>query len=52
VTAESFIKKIIAAHHYKPEYKIKADVVLIKATENYTKLQEDYGLTEVIFFIK
>lgn len=46
-TANSFIKKIIAAHHYKPSTKINADVMLIKPTENYAKLQEDYGLTDV-----
>ncbi|CAO1363317.1 unnamed protein product [Diamesa hyperborea] len=47
ITANSFIKKIIAAHHYKPTSKINADVLLIKPTENYAKLQNDYGLKDL-----
>lgn len=47
MTAKSFLKKLLAAHHYKPIGKINANVLLIKPTENYAKLQNDYGLTEV-----
>lgn len=47
MTAKSFLKKIFAAHHYKPVTKINADVLLIKPTENYAKLTNDYGLNEV-----
>jgi len=39
--------KLIAAHNYKPMGKINANTLLIKPTENYTKLQNDYGLNEV-----
>lgn len=46
-TAISFVKKIVAGHLYKPEHKINANVALIKPTENYAKLQGDYGLSEV-----
>lgn len=47
VTAKSFLKKIFAAHHYKPTNKVNADVLLFKPSENYAKLTEDYGLREV-----
>jgi len=48
VTAKSFLMKLIAAHNYKPMGKINANTLLIKPTENYTKLQNDYGLNELI----
>jgi fatty acid synthase, animal type len=48
MTANSFLRKLFAAHHYKPMGKINANVLLIKPTENYAKLEHDYGLTEVI----
>lgn len=41
--------KLIAAHNYKPMGKINANTILIKPTENYTKLANDYGLNEVSF---
>lgn len=47
MTAKSFLKKLLAAHHYKPMGKINANVLLIKPTENYAKLQNDYGLGDV-----
>lgn len=47
MTASSFLKKIVAAHTYKPMSKIEANVLLIKPTENYAKLKDDYGLSEV-----
>jgi hypothetical protein len=47
VTAKSFLKKLLAAHIYRPAGKIDANVLLIKPTENYAKLSNDYGLTEV-----
>lgn len=46
-TAESFVHKIVAGHLYKPTSKISAPVKLVKPTENYAKLQGDYGLSEV-----
>lgn len=43
-----FYKKLYAAHHYKPERKLQtANVTLVKPTENYVKLGDDYGLSEV-----
>lgn len=46
--AEIFYKKLYAAHHYKPERKLTTvHVTLVKPTENYVKLSEDYGLAEV-----
>lgn len=47
--ALSFYKKLLAAHNYKPESKVKSNVTLIKPTENYAKLSTDYGLSEVNF---
>lgn len=46
-TAESFVHKIVAGHLYKPTSKISAPVKLVKPTENYAKLQGDYGLSEL-----
>ena len=46
-TAKSFVGKIVASHMYKPASKIKATVKLVKPTENYAKLQGDYGLSDV-----
>uniref|UniRef100_W4VRN6 Fatty acid synthase n=1 Tax=Corethrella appendiculata TaxID=1370023 RepID=W4VRN6_9DIPT len=47
VTAVSFVKKIFAGHLYKPNNKIDANVVLVKPSENYAKLQGDYGLSDL-----
>jgi len=41
------LKKLLAAHYYKPTEKINADILLIKPTENYAKLENDYGLSNV-----
>lgn len=46
-TAKSFVQKIVANHWYKPSSKINAPVNLVKPTENYAKLQGDYGLSEL-----
>jgi hypothetical protein len=46
-SATSFYKKLLAAHLYKTEAKINAKTLLLKPTENYAKLKEDYGLSEV-----
>uniref|UniRef100_A0A182QS29 Fatty acid synthase n=1 Tax=Anopheles farauti TaxID=69004 RepID=A0A182QS29_9DIPT len=46
-TAKSFVGKIVASHMYKPASKIKATVKLVKPTENYAKLQGDYGLSDL-----
>ena len=47
VTAKTFLKKVFAAHFYKPTNKINADILLFKPTENYAKLAKDYGLNDV-----
>jgi hypothetical protein len=47
MTAKSFLRKIFAAHHYKPVNKVNAETLLIKPTENYAKLADDYGLSDV-----
>lgn len=50
-TAKCFYQKLVAADSYKPaKSKINANIVLVKPTENYTKLGEDYGLSEVSYF--
>ncbi|XP_050089071.1 fatty acid synthase [Anopheles aquasalis] len=46
-TARSFVGKIVASHMYKPSSKISANVKLVKPTENYAKLQGDYGLSDL-----
>lgn len=46
-TAKSFVGKIVASHMYKPSSKINATVKLVKPTENYAKLQGDYGLSDL-----
>lgn len=46
-TAKSFVHKIVAGHLYKPSSKINAAVRLVKPSENYAKLQGDYGLSEL-----
>lgn len=50
MTAKSFLKKLFAAHHYRPNNKVNADILLIKPTENYSKLPNDYGLKDVSSF--
>lgn len=52
--AVTFYRKLKAAHLYKPERKLAAsNVTLFKPTENYVKLDADYGLSEVsCFFMK
>lgn len=46
--ALAFYKKLYAAHTYKPERKLTStNVTLVKPTENYVKLADDYGLSEV-----
>lgn len=39
----------MAALKYKPTGKVSCEVILVKPTENYAKLEEDYGLSEVFF---
>lgn len=51
-TANCFYKKLVAADSFKMSNKVKCNVTLIKPTENYAKLEEDYGLTEVRFNFK
>ncbi|XP_055919370.1 fatty acid synthase [Eupeodes corollae] len=45
--AITFWKKLSAADAFEAKRKVKCHVTLIKPTENYAKLEEDYGLSEV-----
>ncbi|KAJ3657154.1 hypothetical protein Zmor_016179 [Zophobas morio] len=45
--AASFFYKVVAANKYQPKFKFKGKVTLIKATENYIDVGNDYGLSEV-----
>ncbi|XP_044766742.1 fatty acid synthase-like [Coccinella septempunctata] len=45
--ASSFFNKLVAADKYKPKSKFTGQVTLLKATDNYVQLGEDYGLSEV-----
>lgn len=51
-TASSFYKKLLAAHNYQTESKINAKTLLFKPTENYAKLEDDYGLSKVRLLIQ
>ncbi|XP_063914245.1 fatty acid synthase-like [Zophobas morio] len=45
--AARFFYKVVAANKYQPKSKFKGKVTLIKATENYIDVGNDYGLSEV-----
>lgn len=45
--AASFYYKLAASDKYSVTQKLQCDVTLIKPTENYSKLELDYGLNEV-----
>ncbi|XP_054742931.1 fatty acid synthase [Anastrepha obliqua] len=45
--AASFYYKLAASDKYAVTRKLQCDVTLIKPTENYSKLEVDYGLSEV-----
>ena len=45
--AARFFYKVVAANKYQPKSKFKGKVTLIRATENYIDVGNDYGLSEV-----
>ncbi|XP_060535886.1 fatty acid synthase [Cylas formicarius] len=45
--ALSFYQKLKAADQYKPSGKFKGAVTLVKASDNYVQIDEDYGLSQV-----
>ncbi|XP_041987847.1 fatty acid synthase [Aricia agestis] len=45
--AESFYRKLVVAHEYKPARRLRAPVTLFSASDNYVALADDYGLSEV-----
>lgn len=45
--ASSFYYKLVAADKYKPSAHFNGPVTLIKASDNYVQLGNDYGLSEV-----
>nr|CAI5827465.1 unnamed protein product [Callosobruchus analis] len=45
--ATSFYGKLSAADKYKPSGKFNGHVTLVKASDNYVQMGEDYGLSEV-----
>ena len=47
--AESFFFKLTAADQYQPTGRFSGTVSLIKAKDNFMKLSDDYGLSEVSF---
>lgn len=49
--ASFFCMKLMAALKYKPTGKVSCEVTLVKPSENYAKLEEDYGLSEVFLFL-
>lgn len=44
-----FYKKLRAANMYKSSSKYNGPITLIKAKDNFVSLNNDYGLSEVIF---
>ncbi|TMW54903.1 hypothetical protein DOY81_000136, partial [Sarcophaga bullata] len=44
--ATAFYKKLLAADTYVPSAKVSCEVTLVKPTENYSQLENDYGLSE------
>ncbi|XP_047503403.1 fatty acid synthase [Pieris napi] len=47
VAAESFYRKLVAGHAYRPRGKVRAPVALFTARDNYVELAADYGLGAV-----
>lgn len=47
LAVKSFIQKLKIGDKYKPEGKLKANTVLIRATEVWFSLERDYGLNKV-----
>lgn len=45
--AESLYFKLVAADQYKATTRFNGPVVLVKASENYVQMGEDYGLSQV-----
>lgn len=45
-----FYKKLRMAYFYKPKSVYNGNVTLIKSTENFTDVNNDYGLSQVIMF--
>lgn len=48
--AESLYFKLVAADQYKATTRFNGPVVLVKASENYVQMGEDYGLSQVSIF--
>lgn len=46
-TAQVFFQKLVIADSYRPVSKVKANVLLFKASDTPSKLSADYGLSEV-----
>lgn len=49
LAATSFYKKLRAADAYKTMNKVEGCVTLVRASENYAKISDDYGLQSVSF---
>ncbi|XP_065226660.1 fatty acid synthase-like [Planococcus citri] len=45
---KSFYSKLIIGDKYKPEGKLKADTILVRATDNWVTLDQDYGLNQIV----
>lgn len=48
--AASLYYKLVAADKYKPTSIFNGEVTLIRASDNYVQLGDDYGLSEVNIF--
>lgn len=47
--AEAFSHKLHASSLYEPSFKLKGDVVFLRAQDSFVELGEDYDLRKVIF---
>lgn len=45
--ASSFYYKLVAGDKYKPSGKLRGEVILVRAKDNYVQLGDDYGLADV-----
>lgn len=52
IAGYNLFKKLSAGTIYNPSKKFNGPVTLIKATDNFMTLEEDYGLSKVRFLSK
>jgi fatty acid synthase len=51
LAAESFYLKLAAADQYQPTGRFSGTISLVRAKDNFMKLGDDYGLTQVSYYM-